>query len=68
MGLINIVGLLIGVVAPPFICAFHFSLFFICLLLWSLSLSSCCRGSDWRSGFADQCGGMARWRSVWRRS
>ena len=59
----------IGVAATPSICVFHFSLFSlfsIYLPPWSLSLSSCCHGSDRRSVFANRHGGMARWRSAWQ--
>ena len=42
--------------APPSICAFHFSLFSICLPPWLLSLSGCCHGFDQRNGFVWQCG------------
>ena len=55
--------------ATPSICVFHFSLFSlfsIYLPPWSLSLSSCCHGSDRRSVFANRHGGMARWRSAWQ--
>ena len=36
-----------------------FSIRAICLPLWSISLSGCCRGPDRR-------GGMAKWRSAWQ--